>query len=73
MIALTRCPAILNRTEKKKEREQGDKKHKGNRRKGDLSDCRDETEMAEKLNRARDRIHCLIVIGGQVTMSSKPT
>lgn len=33
--------------------------------------CRDETEMAEKPNKARDPAHSLIVIGGHPCMSGK--
>lgn len=64
MIALTRCPATLDHTEK---RRKGEKKHtKATGERDIYRTCRDQTEMAEKPNMARDPTHSLIVIGGQV-------
>lgn len=70
VIALTRCPATLDRTGEKEGK--GKKKNtKATREREIYRTCRDETEMAEKPNKARDPIHSLIVIGGQPCMSGE--
>lgn len=70
VIALTRCPATLDRTGKK-ERKGKKKNTKATKERENYRTCRDKTEMAEKPNKARDLIHSLIVIGGQPCMSGK--
>lgn len=66
VIALTRCPATLDRTGKKEGKGEEKKKNtKATREREIYRTCRDETEMAEKPNKSRDPTHSLIVIGGQ--------
>lgn len=74
VIALTRCPVTLDRTggkEGKGEKKKKERNTKATREREIYRTCRDETEMAEKPNKARDPLHSLIVIGGQLCMSGE--
>lgn len=51
MTASARCPAILDQAEKKRERKKGVKNTRATGEREIYRTCRDETEMAEKLNR----------------------